>query len=204
MFNKAMMQMEVNLPILGMFPFSSLKTEVEAEPERAFMADIGGGRGQCLLEVQKEISGFSSPPKMILQDRPAVLDTIPDELVLGIEKMAYDYYTEQPVKNAHIYYLRRIMHNYLDGPCLAILKNISEAMGPTSRLLIAEFVVPDQTTVGEDMSPYWMDMVMLAIGGKERSRRDFEILLDQTNLELVKIWPAEIGTQAVVEARLRQ
>lgn len=77
-------------------------------------------------------------------------------------------------------------------------------MGPTSRLLIAEFVVPDQTTVGEDMSPYWMDMVMLAIGGKERSRRDFEILLDQTNLELVKIWPAEIGTQAVVEARLRQ
>lgn len=99
MFNKAMMQMEVNLPILGMFPFSSLKTEVEAEPERAFMADIGGGRGQCLLEVQKEISGFSSPPKMILQDRPAVLDTIPDELVLGIEKMAYDYYTEQPVKS---------------------------------------------------------------------------------------------------------
>jgi len=76
-------------------------------------------------------------------------------------------------------------------------------MGPTSRLLIAEFVIPDQTTPGEDMSPYWMDMVMLAIGGKERNRKAFESLLERANLELVKIWPAEIGTQAVVEARLR-
>lgn len=102
MFNKAMMQMEVNLPILGMFPFSSLKQQVEAEPERTFIVDIGGGRGHCLLEVQKETSNFSSPPKMILQDRPAVLDTTPDDLVPGIEKMPYDYYTEQPVKSKYI------------------------------------------------------------------------------------------------------
>jgi hypothetical protein len=100
MFNKAMMQQEASLPTLGMFPFSSLKQEVEAEPERAFVVDIGGGRGQSLLLIQQETSnGFGTNSKMILQDRPHVLDTIPQDLVPGIEKMPYDFYTEQPIKS---------------------------------------------------------------------------------------------------------
>lgn len=77
-FNKAMMQQEASLPILGMFPFTLLKQQVEAEPERASIVDIGGGRGQCLLMIQKETSNvFGTSSKMILQDRPPVLDTVP-------------------------------------------------------------------------------------------------------------------------------
>ena len=76
-------------------------------------------------------------------------------------------------------------------------------MGPTSRLLIAEIIVSAHTTVGEDMSTYWMDMVMLGIGGKERREKEFSDLLQSVGLELVKIWPAEVGNQAVVESRLK-
>ncbi|TVY82517.1 O-methyltransferase hmp5 [Lachnellula suecica] len=204
MFNKAMMQQEASLPTLGMFPFSSLKQAVEAEPERPFVVDIGGGRGQSLLLIQQETgNGFGTEAKMILQDRPHVLDSIPQDLVPGIEKMPYDFYTEQPVKNAHIYFLRRITHNYQDNICQTIFGNIAAAMGPTSRLLIAEIVVPAQTTLGEDTSTYWMDVVMLAIGGKERRAKEFEELLQSVGLELVKIWPYHTGSQAVVEARLK-
>jgi hypothetical protein len=100
MFQKAMMQQEQNLPTLGMFPFSSLENEVKSEPDRAFVVDIGGGRGQSLLLIRKETSnGFGTNSKMILQDRPHVLDTIPQELLPGIEKMPYDFYTEQPIKS---------------------------------------------------------------------------------------------------------
>lgn len=100
MFNKAMMQQEANLPILGLFPFWSLQQEVTAEPDRAFVVDIGGGRGQALLLIHKETSNvFGTNSKMILQDKPHVLDTIPQELLPGIEKMPYDFYTEQPVKS---------------------------------------------------------------------------------------------------------
>jgi hypothetical protein len=74
-------------------------------------------------------------------------------------------------------------------------------MSPKSRLLIAEIVVPARTEVGEDMVTYWMDMVMLAIGGKERSEKEFKALLEAVGLELVKIWPAAVGTQSVIEAR---
>ena len=98
-----MMQQEASLPTLGMFPFTSLKEEVEAEPDRAFVVDIGGGRGQSLLLIQKETAALFGPSsKMVLQDRPQVLDTIPQELLPNIEKMPYDFYTEQPVKSKYL------------------------------------------------------------------------------------------------------
>ncbi|KAF4625303.1 hypothetical protein G7Y89_g12866 [Cudoniella acicularis] len=204
MFNKAMMQMEINLPTLGMFPFSSLRAEVEAEPDRAFIVDIGGGRGQSLLQIQQELGTFTTTPKLILQDRPQVLDTVPQNLLPGIQKMPYDFYTEQPVKNAHIYYYRRILHNYYDDICQSILSQAAAAMGPTSRLLIGELVIPAKTEVGEDMSAYWMDMVMIAIGGKERSEKEFMELFESVGLELVKVWPYHVGNQAVLEARKKR
>jgi hypothetical protein len=76
-------------------------------------------------------------------------------------------------------------------------------MGPKSRLLVAEIIVPARTEVGEDMGAYWMDMVMMAIGGKERSEKDYTSLFDAAGLVLVKIWPAAVGTQTVIEAKLK-
>jgi hypothetical protein len=52
-------------------------------------------------------------------------------------------------------------------------------MGPLSGLLMAEFVIPEKTEVGKDMSKYWMDMVMLAIGGKERIAKEFKKLIEE-------------------------
>lgn len=49
------------------------------------------------------------------------------------------------------------MHNYQDGVCIPILKNIAEAMSIKSRLLIAEIAVPARTEVDEDIAMYWMD-----------------------------------------------
>ena len=100
MFNKAMMQQEAGLPILGMFPFKSLEEQVKAEPERPFIVDIGGGRGQALLAIGNETGNvFGTGSKMVLQDRPPVLDSVPQELLPGVEKMPHDFYTEQPVKS---------------------------------------------------------------------------------------------------------
>jgi len=98
MFNTTMTQVESNMPILGMFPFGSLKDQVEAEPDRPFIVDIGAGRGQSLLKIQKEApSGFGA--NLILQDRPDVIDSLKPEDIPNIEKMAYDFFTPQPIKS---------------------------------------------------------------------------------------------------------
>jgi hypothetical protein len=86
-------------PEYGIFPFSSLKQDVEAEPDRAFVVDIGGGKGQALHYIKKETGeAFGTTSKLILQERPQVLDQIGPEQKAGMELMPYDFYTEQPVK----------------------------------------------------------------------------------------------------------
>lgn len=101
--------------------------------------------------------------------------------------------------DAHIYYLRRIMHNWQDAECHTILSHISAAMAPTSRLLIGEMVVPESPENQPDKTVYWMDLCMLVIGGKERSKREFESVLAGVGLKLVKIWRSNAGVQCVIE-----
>ena len=97
-FNFTMATSEAVTPILGMFPWASMKEQVEADPSRPFAVDIGGGRGQFLKAIQQEApNGFGA--KLILQDRPDVLASLTEDDIPGIEKMPYDFFTPQPVKS---------------------------------------------------------------------------------------------------------
>ncbi len=60
-------------------------------------------------------------------------------------------------------------------------------MGPTSRLLIREFVEPEKTHIGDDLMVYSIDFSMMMLTGKEKTARQFEIILDAAGLKLVKI-----------------
>jgi hypothetical protein len=100
-FNKAMTTQEAQLPVLGMFPFASLATSIgKSDPERAFIVDVAGGRGQSLLQIKREMeaTGVEDFGRVILQDRKPVLDAIPDEQLPGVEKMVIDFFNPQPVK----------------------------------------------------------------------------------------------------------
>ncbi len=99
------------------------------------------------------------------------------------------------------------MHNWQDGEATVILSHIAAAMAPDSRLLIGEMVVPEVPMTGYeglDMTVYWMDLCMLIIGGKERSEAEFKAILDAAGLRLVKIWRSDLGSQTVLECRLKE
>ncbi|CZR68915.1 related to O-methyltransferase B [Phialocephala subalpina] len=205
MFNMTMTQLENQVPILGMFPWPTLKAEVEAEPERAFIVDIAGNRGHCLVAIGKETeNGFGGKGKLILQDRPDVIASLTPEDIPNIETMVIDFFEPQPVKNAHVYFLRRILHDFYEPVCITILRNIASAMGPTSRLIIADMILPDKTELGGDMTIYWMDFSMMMLNGKEKTKGEFEEILGEAGLELVKIWPFGFGAQANIECRLKR
>ena len=111
-FNKAMTTQEAQLPVLGMFPFSSLATTInKSDSQRAFIVDVAGGRGQSLLQIKKEMetTGVSDFGRCILQDRKPVLDAIPDDQLPGIEKMVIDFFNPQPVKRAGIPFFPHIL-----------------------------------------------------------------------------------------------
>lgn len=71
-------------------------------------------------------------------------------------------------------------------------------MIPSSRLLIAGFVVPEQ-----DCNPLvaGMDISTLIYAGKERTLEQFRDLLHRSGLEIVKVWTDDAGLVSVIESK---
>ena len=97
-WNANMTAVDKNMPILGMYPFASLRGEVEADTSRPVLVDIAGGRGQSALAILGEMGdGFAG--ETILQELPVVVDTLDPAEVPGVKVMKYDAGTPQPVKS---------------------------------------------------------------------------------------------------------
>lgn len=202
LWNRTLQNMSKNFPVLGMFPFREMGDKVRAEPERPFIVDIGGGRGQALLQIRTECDGDGFGGRLVLQDLPPVIESLQPDDVPGVETMSHDIFTQQPIKNAHIYYMRRLLHDFYDPKVIDILRNTASAMGPSSRLVICDMLVPDRVQVGGPMTLYWLDFALMAIGGKERSLNDFRRVLSEAGLELVKVYNAPGSNVANLETCL--
>ena len=52
-----------------------------------------------------------------------------------------DFFQPNPVKNAAIYFMRAILHDWPDSICLTILKHLRDAAGPNSKLVVIDTLV---------------------------------------------------------------
>lgn len=100
--------------------------------------------------------------------------------------------------------MRRLLHDFYNPVCIEFVKNTVSAMGPTSRLIICDMLVPEKVEVGGPMELYWLDMSLLTISGKERTLAEFNDIFEAVGLELVKIHPFGLGNTVMLETRLKQ
>lgn len=186
-------------PNIGIYPFEAQHSAGNS-PTRPFVVDIGGGRGLALLDLRRAFPSLQG--QLILQDRKEVLDAIAEEDLPDVQKMQHDFFTPQPIHGAQIYYIRRVFHDWLDDEARSILRNIVPAMAPDSRILISDMALPEPVTA-KDANAVWLDLMMLTIGGKERTKRDWELLVESAGLRLVKLWQKEeLKPLVVVECAL--
>lgn len=79
---------------LGAYPFEAELGKYVENEDTVVLVDIGGGKGQAARAIRKSSPGLKG--RMIVQDRPQVLSEIED--LVGIETMAHDFFTPQPIK----------------------------------------------------------------------------------------------------------
>ncbi|KAL2865424.1 O-methyltransferase-domain-containing protein [Aspergillus lucknowensis] len=144
--------------------------------ERVFLVDVGGGHGHQCVEIRNKFPNLNG--QLVLQDLPEVLNGLPD--IPGVKIEAHDFFQEQTVKGARFYYLRRILHDWPDTLCIKILQNLRSAMADDSQILIDEVVLPDtkvpwQSTMADLM-------MMVTLGGKERSQEQWRCIAEQSGL----------------------
>lgn len=66
----------------------------------------------------------------------------PEELADRVQYQVHDFMTEQPVRNADVYFFRAIFHNWSHKYALEILRNLVPALKPGAKIVMADVVVP--------------------------------------------------------------
>jgi hypothetical protein len=151
------------------------------------VVDVGGGNGallKALLALRPELRG-------VVLDLPEV-DR--DESTFGerLTFVAGDFFEEVPSGDAYV--LSGIVHNWDDVRATQILHTIRTAARPRARFLATETVIPP----GNDPNgAKWLDLLMLVIGGRERTEPEWRTLLDGAGFEVEQI------EDGLVQARCR-
>lgn len=82
------------------FPLRSILEPKTSDSAKAqvTIVDVGGNAGHDLRRVILDWPDFSG--RLILQDRPVVIDQVKEQLHARIEPMCHDFFTTQPIKGA--------------------------------------------------------------------------------------------------------
>jgi hypothetical protein len=83
--------------------------------------------------------------------------------------------------------MKRIIHNWSDDRAVVILRNCKQAMAEGGRILTIDAVVPP----GNERHPAKDSdlLMMVMLGGRERTENEFRTLYDRAGLRLSKIIP---------------
>lgn len=154
------------------------------------MVDIGGGRGELLLEVQTAFPHLQRD-QLVVQEFNAEISEIN-----GLRLMEWNYKMdpEQPISGARIYALQHILHNLPDLDAVSLLQKLSRAMTASSRLLIIEYA-KNRTYANLHAS-------MIALyGGRERSPMEWRQLASVSGLRVTFEKYIQAG-ESLVEMRV--
>ncbi|TCD71006.1 hypothetical protein EIP91_000504 [Steccherinum ochraceum] len=186
--------------ILKGFDFDTL-------PSGSVVVDVAGGVGS-----QTMILARAHPQlKYVIQDRAALAGEMQefwkaeyaDGLTGGkVSFQAIDIFSEQPIKDASVFFMRMILHDWSDTKCITILKHLRAAAQPSTKLLILEvllaYAVPSASSDAKGLEaattppaplllnaghggvlPHFYDLTMMIgmNGAQERTLDHFNALL---------------------------
>jgi hypothetical protein len=141
------------------------------------VVDVGGGNGallRALLQRRPQLRGT-------VFDLP---ETVRDEATFGdrIAFVAGSFFESVPVGDAYL--LSVILHDWSDERAGAILRTIRATAPEHARLLVLESVLqPGNDPHGAK----WLDLLMLVLGGRERTEPEWRTLLEGAGFDVVSI-----------------
>jgi hypothetical protein len=177
--------------------YNTAMSETSALASSAFLAvysfnksqivvDIGGGEGLLLsmiLQKNKHLKG-------ILFDLPHVVKKANETFnKFGVEDRASveegDFFNKIPA-GGDTYIMKNILHAFDDQSCITLLKNLNSVMIKNGNLLIMEAVLSENNRP-EYGKIFDLQMLIGTMGGKERTRQEFELLLKQSGFKLNRV-----------------
>ena len=176
-----------NPTVPAAYKFSGIRT----------LVDVGGGHGSLLATILK------ANPKLkgVLYDQPSVIARAEKDqhvTAKGIKercRLESGNFFEAVPTGGDAYIMKYILHDWNDEACVKILANCRDAMNEKGKILVVDNVIAP----GND--PSWgklLDIQMLIIGGRERTKKEFAAMFAEADLKLTKVVPTK-GPLSIVE-----
>ncbi|KAK2867938.1 hypothetical protein FQN49_003324 [Arthroderma sp. PD_2] len=165
-------------------------------PTGSTVVDIGGSQGHVSVHLAQKYPHL----QFVVQDLAEVVEgaavRLPVDVKERVEFMAHDMFTEQPVRDAEVYLLRFVLHDWQDPYCVDVLQKLVPGLKNGARVVIQEHLLPEPgaMTLLQEMQvryvpsdPEWpmfltithsapssMDAIMLSLfNSRERDQEDW-------------------------------
>ena len=148
--------------------------------------DVGGGSGHLLEKILiknyhiKEAFLFDLP--MIIENTQTSIKN--DKIKSKIKFISGDFLNKIPIKVDTIV-MSRVLHDWDDSKVLDILKNINLSLKENGTLLLFEIIVPEDSNY--DVGITLNFNLLVCTGGKERTLKELQGLLNKVNFEISQI-----------------
>jgi predicted transcriptional regulator len=165
-----------NPAIAAAYRFSKFRT----------LVDVGGGHGALLATILK------ANPKLngVLFDQPSVIAGARNSRHVTVKGIAErctlesgSFFGSVPA-GADAYIMKYILHDWDDELAVKILSNCRAAMNKNGRVLVVDSVIPPGHEPGYVKL---LDIEMLIIGGRERTKADFADIFRKSRLKLTRV-----------------
>lgn len=148
------------------------------------LVDVGGGEGALLRDILSTTPGTRG----VLFDLPQVVSgasaLLTGDVGARCQVISGDFFNSVP-EGGDAYLLKGVIHDWPDQDAIKILRNTHRAMGPKGTLLLIENLIDAHRPVG------MIELLMLVIGGRERTEENFRLLLAAAGFAITRIVPAE-------------
>ena len=155
------------------------------------IADIGGGRGHLIQAVIAATPAAAG----VLFDQPHVVEEAAAVAGDRLQLVGGDFFKDAlPAADAYI--LMEVIHDWDDDASRKILRAVRQAAPAHAKVLLIEALLPNGS------APNWpttLDIVMLTIGGRQRTLHEYAELLGESGFTMTR----DIATPAgitIIEA----
>jgi hypothetical protein len=151
--------------------------------------DVGGGSGEFLAQLLRAYPQLAG----VLYDLPHVVaGATPVLTAAGVAdrcRIEAGTFFETVPAGGDLYLLKNITHDWDDTRAEAILTKCRQAMSVHATVLVFDRLVPDRAECGRNVDTYLIDLEMLTLApsGRERTRREMEMLFSRSGFLLMNV-----------------